>query len=122
MPVDPRIGRMILAADEGAAWRGAIIAAALEIRDPRERPVDKPQAADEAHARFAEGDSDFFAYLKIWDFYHELKEKLSRGQLQKACRQNFLSSNRMREWLDIHRQLLQLAEDSGLKRGKRRDD
>lgn len=123
MPVDPRIGRMILAAnDEGCLAEVLIIAAVLEIRDPRERPVEKPQAADEAHARFAEGDSDFFAYLKIWDFYHELKEKLSRGQLQKACRQNFLSSNRMREWLDIHRQLLQLAEESGLKRGKRRDD
>ncbi len=123
MPVDPRIGRMILAAaDEGCLAEVLIIAAVLEIRDPRDRPVDKQQAADEAHAKFAEGDSDFLAYLKIWDFYHELKDKLSRGQLTKACRQNFLSSNRMREWLDVHRQLMQLAQEAGLKRNKRKDD
>ena len=123
MPVDPRIGRMILAADdEGCLAEVLIIAAVLEIRDPRERPVDKQQAADEAHAKFAEGDSDFFACLKIWDFYHDLKGKLSRNQLAKACRQNFLSYNRMREWLDVHRQLMQLAQEAGLKRHKRKDD
>ncbi len=123
MPVDPRIGRMILAAaEEGCLAEGLIIASVLEIRDPRERPVDKQQAADEAHARFAEGDSDFFACLKIWDFYHELKDKLSRNQLAKACRQNFLSYNRLREWLDVHRQLMQLSQEAGLQRNKRKDD
>ena len=123
MPVDPRIGRMILAAaEENCLVEVLIIAAVLEIRDPRDRPVDKQQAADEAHAKFAEGDSDFFAYLKIWDFYHDLKEKLSRNRLARACRQNFLSYNRMREWLDVHRQLMQLAQDAGLKRNKRKDD
>ena len=123
MPVDPRIGRMILAAaEEGCLAEVLVIAAVLEIRDPRDRPVDKQQAADEAHTKFAEGDSDFFVYLKIWDFYHELKSKLSRNQLHKACRQNFLSHNRMREWLDVHRQLMQLAQEAGLKRNKRQDD
>jgi ATP-dependent helicase HrpA len=123
MPVDPRIGRMILAAaDEGCLAEVLIIASVLEIRDPRERPVDKQQAADEAHVKFAEGDSDFFACLKIWDFYHELKGKLSRNQLAKACRQNFLSYNRMREWLDVHRQLMELAQEAGLQRNKRKDD
>ncbi|MHB8899301.1 MAG: ATP-dependent RNA helicase HrpA [Thermoguttaceae bacterium] len=123
MPVDPRIGRMVLAAaDEGCLAEVLIIASVLEIRDPRERPVEKQQAADEAHAKFAEGESDFFACLKIWDFYHGLKDKLSRGQLAKACRQNFLSFNRMREWLDVHRQLMQLADETGLKRNKRQDD
>jgi ATP-dependent helicase HrpA len=123
MPVDPRIGRMILAADEeGCLAEVLIIAAALEVRDPRERPLEKQGAADAAHAQFAEGDSDFLSYLQLWDFYHRLKEKLSRSQLRKACRQNFLSQNRMREWLDVHRQLLQLAAEAGLKPGARRDD
>jgi ATP-dependent helicase HrpA len=123
MPVDPRIGRMILAGgEEGCLAEVLIIASALEIRDPRERPLEKQEAADACHARFAEGESDFLTYLKLWDFYHGLKEKLSRGQLRKACRQSFLSYNRMREWLDVHRQLLQLATEAGLKRSPRRDD
>jgi ATP-dependent helicase HrpA len=123
MPVDPRIGRMILAGhEEGCLAEVLIIAAALEVRDPRERPLEKQEAADASHAQFAEGDSDFLAYLKLWDFYHHLKEKLSRSQLQKACRQNFLSQNRIREWLDVHRQLLQLAGEAGLKPDARRDD
>ena len=66
--------------------------------------------------------SDFFSYLKLWDFYHHLKETLSRNQLQKACRQNFLSANRMREWADIYRQLRMLAEESGRKLHPRKDD
>ena len=122
LPVDPRIGRMILAGDdEGCLNEVLIIAAALELRDPRERPLDKQQAADERHAQFADAESDFLSYLKLWDFYHGLKDKLSRNQLHKACRQNFLSYNRMREWLDVHRQLLQLADEAGLKRRPRRD-
>ncbi len=123
MPLDPRIGRMILAAaEQGCLAEVLIIAAALEVRDPRERPLEKQEAADASHAQFAEGDSDFLGYLKLWDFYHGLKEKLSRNQLRKACRQNFLSQNRLREWLDVHRQLLQLAAEAGLKPGARRDD
>ena len=110
LPVDPRIGRMILAAcDENCLSEMLVIAAALEIQDPRERPLEKQEAADECHAQFADPDSDFLGYLKLWDFYHRLKEQLSRNQLRKACRQNFLSHNRMREWTDIHLQLLDLV-------------
>ncbi len=115
LPVDPRIGRMILAAaDEGCLPEVLIIAAVLEVQDPRERPVEKQEAADERHAQFADPSSDFLSYLRLWDFYHDLREKLSRNQLRKACQQNFLSFNRMREWLDIHRQLKQLVDESDL--------
>ncbi len=123
LPVDPRIGRMILAADENSCLAEMlIIAAALEIRDPRERPHEKTGSADEAHARFTAEHSDFLTYLKLWDFYHEQKQKLSRNQLRKACKQNFLSYNRMREWSDIHLQLKSLVEQASLKTTRRKDD
>jgi len=121
LPVDPRIARMLLAANEqGCLADVAIIAAALEVQDPRERPVDKQQAADEAHARFADPDSDFLGYLRLWDFYHTLKDSTSRSQLRKACQRNFLSELRLREWMDVHRQLLEMLGQSGLKAGKRK--
>lgn len=123
LPVDPRIGRIILAADKEACLADTlVIAAALEVQDPRERPQDKQQAADEAQAKFAEPDSDFLSYLKLWDFIHRLKSDLSRGQLRKACRQNFLSETRIREWQDVHRQLLEMVTQFGLRVGKRRYD
>jgi ATP-dependent helicase HrpA len=110
LPVDPRIGRMILAAiDEGCLPEMLIIAAALEVQDPRDRPLEKQEAADKAHSQFADEQSDFLSYLKIWDFYHKLKDTLSRNQLQRACRQNFLSFLRLREWLDVHRELLEIV-------------
>lgn len=122
LPVDPRIGRMILAAnEEGCLSEVLIIAAALEIQDPRERPLDRQEEADALHARFADRGSDFMGYLKLWDFYHKLKKELSRNQLRKACRQNFLSYNRMREWADIHRELLELVEQAGFKPKERSD-
>jgi ATP-dependent helicase HrpA len=115
LPIDPRFGRMILAAaEEGCLHEVLIIAAALAVQDPRERPLDKQEAADACHAALADDRSDFISYLKIWDFYHKLKSELSRNQLQKACRQNFLSSNRMREWLDVHRELMELVAQAGL--------
>ena len=117
LPVDPRIARMILAAEENGAMREMlIIAAALEIQDPRERPHELQEKADAAHRQFLDPQSDFFAYLKMWEFYHSLKEKLSQNQLRKACVQNFLSYNRMREWSDIHLQLKRfLGETSGFR-------
>jgi len=122
-PVDPRIGRMLLAADQfGCLAELLIIAAALEAQDPRERPHDKQQAADEAHAQFQDPESDFLSYLKLWDFYHHLREDLSRSKLERACRQNFLSYNRLREWLDLYLQLKQMVEQAGLKPGQRRGD
>ena len=114
LPVDPRIGRMILAAmEENCLHEMLIIAAALEVQDPRERPLEKQEAADNAHAQFADEQSDFLSYLKIWDFYHKLKATLSRNQLQRACRQSFLSFMRLREWLDVHHELLELIEEGG---------
>ena len=116
MPVDPRVGRMVLAADDnGVLPEVLVIAAALEIQDPRERPPDKQQAADEAQQMFRDPRSDFLGYLRIWDFYHQQKENLSRGQLQKACRSRFLSYTRMREWVDVHRQLREMV--AGMKTG-----
>ncbi|HEY5312658.1 MAG TPA: ATP-dependent RNA helicase HrpA, partial [Pirellulales bacterium] len=98
LPVDPRLGRMILGGvDEGCLEPVLVIASALSVQDPRDRPPGREQAADESHARWTDEKSDFLGYLKLWDFYHELKRQLSRGRLRQACQQNFLSFNRMRE-------------------------
>jgi ATP-dependent RNA helicase HrpA len=116
MPVDPRTGRMILAgANEHCLSDVLIIAAVLELQDPRERPVDQQEKADHAQEKFKDEESDFVSFLNLWDFYHDQKGKLSRNQLRKSCQQNFLSYNRMREWGDIHRQLMELSEQMGLK-------
>jgi ATP-dependent helicase HrpA len=115
LPVDPRIGRMILAAMEnGVLNEMLIIAAVLEIQDPRERPLQQQEKADAAHSKFLDSRSDYLGYLKMWDFYQHLKESTSRNGLRKACQQNFLSHNRMREWNDIQIQLrreLKLQKD-----------
>lgn len=117
LPVEPRISRMILAAiDEQAVIEVMVIASALEIQDPRERPMDKQKAADEAHQQFKNEDSDFLTLLQLWDMWHERKKALSSGQLRKWCKQNFLSWMRMREWVDVHRQLRDLLKDSGDKK------
>lgn len=123
LPVDPRVGRLILAGhEENCLHEVLVIAAALELQDPRDRPIDKQQAADEAHAKFEDTNSDFMGYLKLWDFYHKVRSGASRGQLRKACQQNFLSYNRMREWVDIHHQLSDLVAEVGLKPTKRQDN
>ena len=113
LPVDPRIARIILAAqEENCLGEILIIASALEVQDPRERPLEKQQQADESHKRFADEDSDFLSDLKLWDFYHKLKMELSKGQLHKACHQNFLSWTRMREWVDVHAELVEIVRES----------
>jgi ATP-dependent helicase HrpA len=123
LPVDPRIGRMILAADEeGCLHEMLIIAAVLELQDPRERPYDKQQAADTAHEEYLDETSDFLGLLKVWDAYHRLRDQLSRGKLQKACQQKFLSANRLREWVDLHQQLLRIVTEAGLKVRDRKND
>ena len=115
LPVDPRFGRMILAAaEEGCLPEVLVIAAALAVQDPRERPLEKQEAADACHALRADDQSDFIGYLKLWDFFHKLKSELSHSQLRKACRQNFLSFNRIREWLDVHRELMEIARQAKL--------
>lgn len=113
LPVDPRISRMILAAvDENALPEVLAIASFLEAQDPRERPADKQQAADEAHRRFNHKESDFLTILNLWDAWHDRNRNQSNSQVRKWCQQNFLSWMRMREWVDVHSQLRELLEDS----------
>lgn len=119
-PVDPRVGRMILEADRNGCLADIlIIASALEVQDPRLRPPEKQQAADEAQAKFVDPNSDFLSFLRLWDFYHRLKEELGRSRLERACRDSFLSLPRLREWADIHRQLSELVTQQGLKSTQR---
>ena len=116
LPVDPRIGRMILAGEEEGALREVlIIAAALGIQDPRERPLAAQKQADEAHRRFRDEASDFAALLRIWHFYQDaLDKKRTQNQIRKLCRDSFLSYLRMREWSDVHQQLSRIAREMGL--------
>jgi ATP-dependent helicase HrpA len=112
LPIDPRIARMLLkAGDLGSLTEVLVIASALSIQDPRERPMDKQQAADEAHSKYKDERSDFVGFLKLWAFYHDKKKHLSQNKLRKYCKENFLSFLRLREWHDIHQQLhIQLSE------------
>jgi ATP-dependent helicase HrpA len=116
LPVDVRIGRMILAGrDEHCLREVLVIAAALSVPDPRERPMDKQQAADEKHKQFADEQSDFQGFVKLWDFYHAQARHLSQAKLRKLCQTNFISYVRMREWHDIHSQLHGLALEMGMR-------
>jgi ATP-dependent helicase HrpA len=112
LPVDPTVGRMILQARSEKCLREVmIIAAGLSIQDPRERPLDKQAAADAAHKRFAHPDSDFLTLLNIWEAVHDEVERLSQSRLRRFCRDHFLSYVRMREWRDIHQQLLEVMRE-----------
>ncbi len=111
LPVDPTVGRMILQARTEKALREVvIIAAALSIQDPRERPLDQQQQADTAHRRFNHPDSDFLTLLAIWEAYHNRFETMTLGKLRKFCAAHFLSFMRMREWRDVHAQLVDTLE------------
>ncbi len=111
MPVDPTVGRMILQARREKCLREVvIIAAGLSVQDPRERPLDKQAAADAAHRRFRHPDSDFLTLLAIWNAYHGQFERLSQAKLRRFCHDHFLSYVRLREWRDIHAQLMDVLE------------
>ena len=119
LPVDPRLGRMLLEARKlGCVDEVLIIVSALSIQDPRERPMDARQEADGAHARFQDERSDFLAYLRLWEFYHENARHLSRNKLRKLCQSSFLSYVRMREWHEIHQQLLGVLHDMGVRENR----
>jgi ATP-dependent helicase HrpA len=106
LPIDPRLARMLVAAEHlGALKEVLIIVSALSIQDPRERPLEKQQAADEKHSRFKSETSDFLSYLKLWAYYHEQREALSQNRLRKLCHKEYLSYIRLREWSDIYRQI-----------------
>jgi ATP-dependent helicase HrpA len=112
LPVDPRIGRMILEADRNGCVREVlIIAAALSIQDPRERPVEAQQAADDKHRQFADPDSDFVTFLNLWDYLAERQRELSSSAFRRLCRADFLNYLRVREWQDLQGQLQRLAGD-----------
>lgn len=114
LPVDPRIGRMILAArEQGVLEDVLIIAAALSIPDPRERPVDQQAAADTAHQPFRDEESDFISFLKLWDWFDDNRRQLSGSKLRKLCKSTFISFLRMTEWRDIHSELHELLGDMG---------
>lgn len=115
LPCDVRIGRMILAAsNENCLEEILILASALSIQDPRHRPMDQQQAADQAHARFRDEQSDFVSLLNIWRYFTDQSRHLSGGALRRLCQKNFLSYLRMREWQDVHRQLQAMSHEIGL--------
>jgi ATP-dependent helicase HrpA len=116
IPVDPKIGRMLLAArEQGCVRETLILAAALSIQDPRERPFEARDAAERAHARFVDDKSDFLSFLALWDFFDDaLRHKKSTRQLVNLCHEHFLSYMRMREWRELHGQLGEIAAEMGL--------
>ena len=123
LPVDPRLARMVVAADRAGCLRDVlVIAAALAIQDPRERPLERQQAAAEKHARFADPESDFLAYLNLWRYLREQQRALSSSQFRRLCRTDFLNYLRVREWQDVHGQLRQIAAGLGMTAGPPDDE
>ncbi|MDX8055435.1 ATP-dependent RNA helicase HrpA [Lentzea sp. BCCO 10_0798] len=115
LPVDPRLGRMVLEADTtGCLKEVMIIAAALSIQDPRERPADQQEAATQQHARFVDSESDFVTFLNLWQYLKEQQKELSGNQFRKRCKAEFLNYLRVREWQDIYLQLRQVAKQIGM--------
>lgn len=116
LPVDPRLGRMILQADtEGCVRVILVLAAALSIPDPRERPADREDAARQKHARFADEHSDFVSYLNLWRYLGEQRKELSGNAFRRMCRDEFLHYLRIREWQDLTGQLRSIARDLGIR-------
>ncbi|MFE8069711.1 ATP-dependent RNA helicase HrpA [Marinobacteraceae bacterium S3BR75-40.1] len=119
MPIDPRLARMLMEADEmDCLAEVLVITAGLSVQDPRERPADKQQAADQQHAEYRDKQSDFKTLLNLWEFYEEQRQSLSQNQLRRLCQKRFLNYMRMREWRDVHRQLTLLARDNQLRLNK----
>ncbi|UQQ17739.1 hypothetical protein MYA98_00865 [Salmonella sp. WGH-01] len=116
MPVDPRPARMVLEAQKHGCVREAmIITSALSIQDPRERPVDKQQASDEKHRRFHDKESDFLAFVNLWNYLGEQQKALSSNQFRRLCRTDYLNYLRVREWQDIYTQLRQVVKNWGFR-------
>ena len=111
LPLDPRLGRMLVEADRlGCTREVLVIVAALSIQDPRERPADKQTQADQQHARFKAEGSDFASYLLLWDYLGEEQKTLSRSAFRRLCQREFLHYLRVREWQDLHQQLRSIAK------------
>ena len=115
-PIEPRYARMLVAANEFSSLTEVlVIVSALSIQDPRDRPMDKQQQADQAHVQFKDEKSDFIFYLNLWNFYQQQRNHLSQNKLRKLCKTNFLSFTRLQEWRDIHSQLLNLCNELDFK-------
>ncbi|ALU40494.1 ATP-dependent RNA helicase HrpA [Kocuria flava] len=122
LPVDPRLGRMIVEADRrGCAREVMVLAAALTVQDPRERPLEKRQQADEAHKRFVDENSDFTSFLLLWRYVQEQQEELSSTRFRKLCQREHLNFLRIREWQDLYAQLRQMGQQAGIRVGKGRE-
>ena len=122
LPVDPRLARMLIEAakpDCGALSEVLIIASALAAQDPRLRPLDRRDAADRAHAEFADPGSDFLAYVNLWGYLEEARSNLSRAAFRRLLEGRFLSPARVREWRALHRQLLLACRDLGMRPNRR---
>lgn len=116
LPVDPRLAKMVLSAHKlGALREVIIIVAALSIQDPRERPQDKRAAANEKHGRFDDPDSDFIAFLNLWNYLEEQQSELTNSQFRKLCQKDFLAYMRLREWQDIVYQISTVCNEMGIK-------
>ncbi|MFN7020232.1 MAG: ATP-dependent RNA helicase HrpA [Phycisphaerales bacterium] len=116
LPVDPRIARILLAADrEGCVREGLVLAAALEVQDPRQRPMGRQEDADRAQQVFRHGSSDFLTLLRLWDQYRHAASELSSGALADWCGRHFVSPARMREWVELTGQLRRVAEELGIR-------
>jgi ATP-dependent helicase HrpA len=115
LPLDPRLGRMLLEAERRDCLREVtIIAAALSIQDPRERPAERIQGADEAHSRFQVAGSDFLSYVRLWDYLAEIQAGLSGNQFRRRCRAEYLNVLRVREWQDLVGQIRQIYRAEGI--------
>lgn len=123
LPIDIRLGRMVLEADQNLCLHEVeVIAAALSIQDPRERPLAKEQQADQKHARFVDKDSDFLTWLHLWDFLRTERRARTSSQFRRLCRDEFLSYRRIREWQDIHSQLRDISDELKLHRNRKPAD
>ncbi|MET9734263.1 ATP-dependent RNA helicase HrpA [Streptomyces sp. NPDC006458] len=115
LPVDPRLARMVLEADRNGCVREVmVIAAALSIQDPRERPAEKQAQADQQHARFRDETSDFLAYLNLWRYVREQQKERGSSSFRRMCKQEYLNFLRIREWQDIYSQLRTVAKQMGI--------
>ncbi|MEV0224611.1 ATP-dependent RNA helicase HrpA [Streptomyces sp. NPDC050704] len=115
LPVDPRLARMVLEADKNGCVREVmVIAAALSIQDPRERPAEKQTQADQQHARFRDETSDFLAYLNLWRYVREQQKERGSSSFRRMCKQEYLNFLRIREWQDIYSQLRTVAKQMGI--------
>ena len=118
LPIDPRLGRMVLEADHhGCVREVMVIAAALSIQDPRERPADARQAADELHRRFVVEGSDVLTLVRLWDYLREQQQTMSGNQFRRLCRSEHLNYLRVREWHDLYSQIRQIAGSLGIHHG-----